>query len=118
VWSRNRFRSVEGKMEAEYDMLIYVANWPERRAHAWKTLLMARAMENLAYVTGVNRVGNDDNFIYHCGDSAMYNFRGELITAALISTEEIISERFSMQDLRDFRKAFPAGFDADDFMIR
>jgi len=79
---------------------------------------MARAMENLAYVSGVNRVGNDGNFIYHSGDSAMYNFRGELITAAMISTEEVISERFSMQELTEFRKAFPAGFDADDFMIR
>ena len=118
VWSRNRFRSSEGKMEAEYDLLIYIANWPERRAHAWKTLLMARAMENLAYVSAVNRVGNDGNFIYHSGDSAMYNFRGDLITAAMISTEEVISERFSMQELTEFRKAFPAGLDADDFMIR
>lgn len=118
VWSRNRFRNADGKMEADYDLLIYIANWPERRSHAWKTLLMARAIENLAYVAGVNRIGNDGNFIYHTGDSAMYNFRGELITGAMISTEEFFSERFSMQDLRDFRKAFPAGFDADDFELK
>ncbi len=117
VWSRNRFRNVDGKMEADYDLLIYVANWPERRSHAWKTLLMARAIENISFVAGVNRVGNDGNFIYHSGDSAMYSFKGELITGALISTEEIITERFSMQDLRDYRKAFPAGLDADEFTV-
>jgi len=118
VWSRNRFTNTDGKVEAEYDVLIYVANWPERRSHAWKTLLMARAMENIAYVTGVNRTGNDGNFIYHTGDSAFYNFRGELMSGAMISTEEIISERFSMQELREFRKAFPAGLDADAFELK
>ncbi|HEX6846868.1 MAG TPA: nitrilase-related carbon-nitrogen hydrolase, partial [Chitinophagaceae bacterium] len=51
--------------EAEYDLLIYVANWPERRNHAWKTLLQARAIENQCYVVGVNRVGHDGNNIYH-----------------------------------------------------
>lgn len=117
VWSRNRFTNNAGVMEAEYDLLIYVANWPERRSHAWRTLLMARAIENLSYVTGVNRIGNDGKFILHSGDSAMYNFRGELLKSAMISTEEIVAERFSMQDLRDFRKAFPAGLDADGFSL-
>lgn len=117
VWSRNRFRNIEGTMDAEYDLLIYVANWPERRSHAWKTLLMARAIENQAYVIGVNRVGNDVNFIYHSGDSGVYNFKGEVITTGIISAEEIVNASLSMQDLLDFRKAFPTGLDADHFAI-
>lgn len=118
VWSRNRYRIEDGKAEAEYDVLIYVANWPERRSHPWKTLLMARAIENACYVVGVNRVGNDGKFVYHCGDSAVYDFKGVLVTGALISTEEIITARLSKQDLRDYRKAFPVGLDADRFLIQ
>jgi omega-amidase len=117
VWSRNRFRNNDGAMECEYDLLVYVANWPERRAHAWKTLLMARAIENLAYVVGVNRVGNDGNFIYHSGDSGILNFKGEVMRTGIISAEEIISDALSMQDLVQFRKAFPAGMDADAFTV-
>lgn len=118
VWSRNRFSVVDGEMQAEYDALLYVANWPERRSHAWKTLLMARAIENTAYVVGVNRVGNDGKFIYHTGDSGIYNFRGEIIKSAIISAEEILTARLSMQELREFRKSFPAGLDADTFQIQ
>lgn len=118
VWSRNRYRHADGKMECEYDLLIYVANWPERRSHAWKTLLQARAIENLTYVVGVNRVGNDANFIYHSGDSGVYNYKGEIVTTGIISAEEIVYAQLSMQDLMDFRKAFPAGLDADHFVIQ
>lgn len=118
VWSRNRFKNVDGKAEAEYDVILYVANWPERRSHVWKTLLMARAMENSVYVVGVNRVGNDNSFTYYTGDSAIYDFKGALITGAMISTEEIMSTRLSMQDLREYRKSFPVGLDADDFTIQ
>ena len=114
VWSRNR----QSVGEAEYDALIYVANWPERRSHPWKTLLMARAIENACYVIGVNRVGNDGNFVYHCGDTAVYDFKGALITGAMISREEIITARLSKQELRDYRKAFPVGLDADSFEIQ
>lgn len=118
VWSRNRFRVNNGTAEAEYDVLIYSANWPERRSHVWKTLLMARAIENASYVVGVNRVGNDGNFIYHSGDSGIYDFRGEIIRTGIISAEEILSARLSMQDLRDYRKSFPVGLDADNFIIQ
>ncbi len=65
--------------EAEYDILIYVANWPERRNHAWKTLLQARAIENQCYVVGVNRVGNDGNDIHHSGDSMIIDPMGEVL---------------------------------------
>jgi omega-amidase len=118
VWSRNKSVIRDDKRVYDYDLLIYVANWPERRSYAWKTLLAARAIENLAYVAGVNRIGNDGNFIYHTGDSAIYNFRGDVLTSALISTEEIIYTALSKQELDDFRKAFPAGADADDFELK
>ena len=62
-----------GKVEFEYDLLVYVANWPDRRNHAWKTLLQARAIENQCFVVGVNRVGNDGNDIHHSGDSMVVN---------------------------------------------
>ncbi|MCC6837611.1 MAG: amidohydrolase, partial [Bacteroidia bacterium] len=73
VWARN-------KNDNRYDLLIYVANWPERRNHPWKTLLLARSIENQCYVAGVNRVGNDGNEIYHSGDSAVINFKGEILS--------------------------------------
>lgn len=67
VWARQQTK------DPEYDILIYVANWPERRSHAWKTLLCARAIENQCYVIGVNRVGKDGNGIYHSGNNMMIN---------------------------------------------
>jgi omega-amidase len=118
VWSRNKSEIIHDKRVYDYDLLLYVANWPERRSYAWKTLLAARAIENLAYVAGVNRIGNDGNFIYHSGDSAIYNFKGEVITSALIATEEVIYTGLSKQELDEFRKSFPAGADADTFELK
>ncbi|MCB0698017.1 MAG: amidohydrolase [Chitinophagaceae bacterium] len=71
VWARNK--------DGEYDVLLYVANWPERRSLAWKTLLQARAIENLSYVIGVNRVGTDGNDIAYSGDSSVFGPLGEQI---------------------------------------
>src|SRR5438067_754303 len=65
--------------QPEYDILICIANWPERRNHAWKTLLQARAIENQSYVIGVNRVGKDGNDIYHSGDSMVIDPLGEIL---------------------------------------
>ncbi|MBK6632938.1 MAG: nitrilase family protein [Chitinophagaceae bacterium] len=76
VWARQAplsSRKGDGG-EVEYDVLIYVANWPERRSHAWKTLLCARAIENQCYVVGVNRVGSDGNNVYHSGNSLPVRF--------------------------------------------
>ena len=115
VWSRNRWNA-DGSV-ADYDVLIYVANWPERRSNVWKTLLQARAMENQAYVIGVNRIGNDAHQVYHTGDSVILDFKGEPITSALIATEEILTSRLSMKDLVDFRAHFPVGRDADTFTV-
>ena len=69
----------EREVPPEYDVLIYVANWPERRSTAWKTLLQARAIENQCYVVGVNRVGNDGNNIHHSGDSMIIDPLGEIL---------------------------------------
>lgn len=113
VWSRNKIT----KSESDYDVLIFVANWPERRNHPWKTLLMARAMENQCYVVGVNRVGNDGNTIYHSGDSAAINFKGEIISKTQPHEESVETVTFSKKDLDDWRKHFPAWMDADKFKL-
>lgn len=116
VWSRNRWKNKDTTaLTAEYDLLLYVANWPERRSHAWKTLLMARAIENIAYVVGLNRVGNDGDNVLYTGDSAIIDFKGDHIKTAIISREEIITEKLSYQLLTEFRERFPAGMDGDDF---
>lgn len=109
VWIRNRNR--------EYDLLVFVANWPERRNHPWKTLLLARAMENQCYVAGVNRVGDDGNKIYHSGDSAVINFKGEVISKTQPHEETAETVTISKKDLEEWRKTFPAWMDADKFKI-
>src|SRR6476646_8851347 len=76
VWSR---QSSSENGEPEYDVLIYVANWPERRSKAWKTLLQARAIENQCYVIGVNRVGEDGSGIHYSGDSMIIDPMGEIL---------------------------------------
>jgi predicted amidohydrolase len=65
--------------DAEYDMLIYVANWPEKRKDAWKKLLIARAIENQCYVVGVNRIGNDNNSLQYSGDSMIIDPLGTIL---------------------------------------
>ena len=110
VWARNTNNN-------RYDLLLYVANWPERRNHPWKTLLLARSIENQCYVAGVNRVGNDGNEIYHSGDSAVINFKGELITKLHAHDEGIETITLSYTDLEEFRKQFPVLDDADEFNI-
>lgn len=112
VWSRN------GQQEhsMEYDICIYVASWPEPRINAWDTLLQARAIENLAYAVGVNRVGNDGNQVSYSGHSAAYNFKGEQL-AFSEGNEEILIVEFDAKSLFAFREKFPAWKDADTFTI-
>ncbi len=112
VWSRNE------NGENNYDLLIYVANWPERRAHAWKTLLLARAIENQCYVVGVNRVGEDGNAINHSGDSVVINARGEMISKTKPNEENEETIVLNKEDLNKFRKDFPVLLDADVFEIK
>jgi predicted amidohydrolase len=117
VWIRNKIKSQKSKFKIEYDILLIVANWPERRNHPWKTLLMARAMENQVYVAGVNRIGNDGNNIYHSGDSAVINFKGEIISKTKPHDESIETVVLSMNELEEWRKTFPAWMDADKFKV-
>lgn len=128
VWIRNHLSPtlpsgegvslLEGEIKRGcYDLLLFVANWPERRSHPWKTLLMARAMENQAYVVGVNRIGNDGNNIYHSGDSAAINFKGEIISKTKPHEESVETITLSKTELEEWRKNFPAWMDADQFKV-
>lgn len=116
VWSRNSFFGTA--WDTAYDVLIYVANWPARRSHAWKTLLLARAIENQCYVIGVNRVGRDGKDIDYSGDSAAINAKGEIISHIRPNEDCIETVVLSWKELEEFRKAFPVGMDADHFEIK
>lgn len=108
VWSRN--------VNNAYDILIYVANWPAPRSSAWRTLLKARAAENLAYCIGVNRVGKDDNGMDYCGNSATIDFKGDCLFEN--ENKEIIhTEKLDKEALNSYREKFPAHLDADSFVI-
>lgn len=100
----------------EYDLLIYVANWPERRSHAWKTLLQARAIENQVYVAGVNRVGNDGNAIYHSGDSMVIDPLGEVLYHTH-KEESVFTCTLQREKLEEVRTRLPFWKDADQFHI-
>jgi omega-amidase len=106
----------QGGEAPEYDVLIYVANWPERRSHAWKTLLCARAIENQCYVVGVNRVGNDGNNVYHSGDSMVIDPLGEVLYHVK-DDEDIFTITLDKTHLQAIRDKFPFLKDADDFTI-
>ncbi|MFT5956398.1 MAG: omega-amidase [Flavobacteriales bacterium] len=92
---------------ANYDLCIYVANWPGVRSHPWSSLLVARAIENQCYLVGCNRVGQDGKDIDYAGDSIILNSRGELLAEALPGKAQQITASLSMQELLDFRAKFP-----------
>jgi len=106
VWSRN--------VDLAYDLAIYVANWPAARSHAWNTLLRARAIENLAYVVGVNRIGRDGNEIQYQGDSALISYLGNDLLN-LSNKDSIKTYPISKPELIEFRAKFPTDLDADHF---
>ena len=116
VWSRNSFFGTA--WDAAYDCVIYVANWPERRNHPWKTLLLARAIENQCYVIGLNRVGKDGTGLDYSGDSAAINAKGEIISHMRPHEENIETVTLSWKELEEFRKIFPVGMDADHFEMK
>ena len=113
VFSRNTYKN----NEYDYDLLIYVANWPEVRSAAWTSLLQARAIENLAYSVGVNRVGEDGNSFKYSGDSRCFNYSGERLDGMNSRKEMIQIVELNKEALIKFRKKFPTGLDADDFQI-
>jgi omega-amidase len=116
VWSRNRFNRETSAWD--YDVLIYVANWPAVRKSPWKQLLPARAIENQCYVVGVNRIGKDGNGFEHSGDSVVINPRGEVISNIAADEETISTIKLDRGYLDEFRRLFPVGLDADDFELK
>ncbi len=113
VWARQQF---DESGNFEYDVLIYVANWPERRNTAWKSLLQARAIENQCYVIGVNRVGKDGNDIYYSGDSMVIDPLGEIIYQKA-HDEDVATLTLDRNHLENIREKFPFWKDADQFDI-
>ncbi len=115
VFSRNRY-DVERAGALDYDLLLYVANWPSARAYPWKTLLRARAIENLCYVAGLNRVGTDGNGLHYSGDSAVIDFLGHPVSEC---GEEVLVATTTLQaaELAAHRERFPAMLDGDRFEL-
>ena len=108
VWSR--------APRKEYDLLIYVANWPERRSSHWRLLLKARAVENQSYAVGVNRVGKDGLDIYYKGESAVIDPLGNIIMQDA-DNEFVHTEKLSWDSLQEYRSKFPAWMDSDTFKV-
>lgn len=108
VWIRNR--------NQEYDAAVFVANWPERRASHWSSLLKARAIENQCCLAGVNRIGSDGNSIPYSGGSVLLNAQGEPISNGN-SEDGWVTGEWDAAALRDYREKFPAWKDADDFLL-
>lgn len=109
VWSRC--------VQNDYDMIICVANWPQARREVWMTLLRARAMENLAYTLGVNRVGKDKSGLSYVGDSLAYNPRGEAIGSCHSAEAMDCIVTIEYEELSQLRSKFPVWQDADTFTI-
>lgn len=107
VWARNR---------KDYDLILYVASWPESRIEAWTTLLHARAIENQCYVAGVNRVGSDPSCQY-CGGSVLIDPYGKDLAACRNNQEDVVSALIDLEELNRFREKFPVQNDADPFQI-
>lgn len=122
VWARQQLQILptnngeDKELKPEYDILMYLANWPEKRIHAWNTLLQARAIENQCYVIGVNRIGNDGNAIYHNGNSMVVNAMGEVLYQKQ-HQEDIFTITLEKQHLADTRSTLPFLKDADEFQI-
>jgi predicted amidohydrolase len=108
VWSRNT---------ADYDLLIYVANWPDVRIYTWNHLLIARAIENQCYVAGVNRVGTDGNNFYHSGHSTVIDPMGERLFETA-HDEGVQTITLSKARLNEIRTRLPFLLDRDEFEIR
>lgn len=116
VYSRNNFRIENDTLEAEYDLSFYIANWPASRVSAWSTLLKARAIENQAYVLGVNRIGEDGNGIIYNGQSVAIDAKGDVIKSAK-DKDAVFRVNFSKLELESYRSKFPVGMDRDKFAL-
>ncbi|WP_411754301.1 amidohydrolase [Serratia sp. (in: enterobacteria)] len=108
VWSR---------YQQDYDLALYVANWPAARSMHWQTLLAARAIENQIYVAGCNRVGEDGNGLNYSGDSLIISPQGERLASAEAGQAARLDAELSLETLQTYRTAFPAWRDADGFQL-
>jgi predicted amidohydrolase len=109
VWTRST--------NSAYDLALFVANWPQKRAEHWKVLLQARAIENLSYVIGVNRIGSDGNGLYHSGDSSVIDPIGTILFRSA-HTPCVFTLSLERDRLDAYRQSFPAWKDADQFLLR
>ncbi len=114
IWAKNKYSNGI----YDYDLLIYMANWPAARSHAWKSLLVARAIENQAYTIGVNRIGKDGNGTPHSGYSGVIEPKGDWISKEVVDQESIQTIRLSANDLITYRNKFTVGLDWDEFEIK
>ncbi len=99
----------------DHDLILLVANWPERRSNAWNSLLNARAIENQSYVVGLNRVGRDGSDFLYAGDSAIIDPLGRYIAKGRSFTEELVYGEISLSAVQSIRKTLPFHEDRDDF---
>lgn len=113
VFARN---TLDADGRPAFDLQLYVANWPAARAYAWKTLLRARAIENLCYVAGLNRVGRDGNGLAYSGDSAVIDFLGAPLSECA-EQEVVVTTTLLAAELAAHRERFPALHDGDAFTL-
>ena len=107
---------VFGRNREDYDVALYVANWPDKRRMAWDVLLRARAIENQAVVIGVNRVGTDPMCNYDGGTAAI-DFFGYVVARCDDNAEQVATYEVKMDELRHYRDKFPSLADSDDFKL-
>lgn len=107
VWCNN---------DSGVDLTIFVANWPAKRVHHWDALLKARAIENQSYIAAVNRIGKDGDGNEHNGHSAVYDFKGDLLTE-LSENQNLIIQKIEKKPLEEHRKKYPFLKDNDQFGI-
>ena len=110
VWCRNT-------PDLDYDLMIFVANWPAARNHHWQALLKARAIENLTYVAGVNRLGKDGNDINYIGYSEVIDPKGNILLDAGEDTG-CFTVTIEKSELEKYRDSFPSHLDADVFELK
>ena len=113
VWSKNRYMNGE----YEYDFLFYLSNWPDSRSYVWRSLLVARAIENQSFVAGVNRIGNDGFGTWHSGGSLVADPKGRILEEAP-AEESVRTVTLDASELGLIRSSFTVGMDWDQFTIK
>lgn len=116
AWSRNSISNSLTRENSPYDLLIYVANWPIRRSHHWKSLLLARAIENQSFTLGVNIFGTDGTGMEYSGDSAIIDFGGQVI-CQISGQEGMYTAELSLANQQHYRQQLPFLQDADFFTL-